>query len=236
MLLQAGTLNGFALDSLNGSLGKVTDFYFDDSTWQIRYLLADVGRCLRHRSVLICPNSLGIFVPEAGNITVNLSRKEVRNSPSWNSDFPVSRQLEKSGVFLKSDEAHHSWDSHLRSVRQVTGYQIHSIDGSVGHAADMFIDDDSWVIRYLVVNTGDNGESRQVLVSPGWIDSVSWTRSTVQLNLPTAVVLNAQPLTDVASVNRQFKAECDTQPHMFNNTPARFDADTATDSALPSKE
>ena len=53
MLSKAGTLTGYKLDSLDGEIGKVKEFYFDDRHWTIRYLVADTGNWLRGRQVLI---------------------------------------------------------------------------------------------------------------------------------------------------------------------------------------
>jgi len=41
MLSNANTLNGYKLKSLDGEIGKVKEFYFDDQHWAIRYLVAD---------------------------------------------------------------------------------------------------------------------------------------------------------------------------------------------------
>ena len=43
MLNKAKTLKGYKLDSLDGEIGKVNEFYFDDHHWTIRYLVADTG-------------------------------------------------------------------------------------------------------------------------------------------------------------------------------------------------
>jgi len=40
------TLEGYTLDSLDGEIGKVKDFYFDDQYWAIRYLVVDTGNWL----------------------------------------------------------------------------------------------------------------------------------------------------------------------------------------------
>jgi hypothetical protein len=47
MLITAKTLEGFKLDSLDGEIGKVKEFYFDDRHWTIRYLVAETGTCSR---------------------------------------------------------------------------------------------------------------------------------------------------------------------------------------------
>ena len=58
MLIKAKTLEGFKFDSLDGEIGKVKDFYFDDRHWTIRYLVAETGTWLTDRQVLISPYAL----------------------------------------------------------------------------------------------------------------------------------------------------------------------------------
>ena len=46
MLFKAKTLKGYKLDSLDGEIGEIKEFYFDDRHWTIRYLVADTGNNL----------------------------------------------------------------------------------------------------------------------------------------------------------------------------------------------
>ena len=60
MLSKAKTLKGYKLESLDGEIGKVEEFYFDDRHWAIRYLIADTGDWLTSRQVLISPYALAL--------------------------------------------------------------------------------------------------------------------------------------------------------------------------------
>ena len=40
-------------------------------------------------------------------------------------------------------------DLHLRSTREVTGYRIQAIDGSIGHVEGFIVDCETWSIRYV---------------------------------------------------------------------------------------
>ena len=96
MLNEAKTLKGYKLNGLNGEIGKIKEFYFDDHYWTIRYLVADTGNWLRDRQVLISPHALGAINKTEKNIGVNLTKKQIEDSPSISSDKPVSRQFEES--------------------------------------------------------------------------------------------------------------------------------------------
>ena len=70
------------------------DFYFDDKSWTIRYLVADTGNWLLGRKVLLSPIAVGKADFSSGRINVKLTKKQVEESPSIDSDKPVSRQHE----------------------------------------------------------------------------------------------------------------------------------------------
>jgi hypothetical protein len=95
MLYKAKTLHGYTLDSPDGEIGKVKDFLFDDRHWAIRYLVADTGGWLTGRQVLISPYALAAVDSSENHITIRLTRKQIEDSPSLDSDQPVSRQFEE---------------------------------------------------------------------------------------------------------------------------------------------
>jgi hypothetical protein len=92
---QIKTLKGYRLDSLDGEIGRVKEFYFDDLYWTIRYLVADSGNWLSDRLVLISPHALFAVNKEEQNIAINLTKKQIEDSPPLKSDKPVSQQYEK---------------------------------------------------------------------------------------------------------------------------------------------
>ena len=65
-------------------------------------------------------------------------------------------------------------DPHLRSTLDITGCRVHATDGNIGHVEDFIVDDKTWGIRYLVVNTWNWLPDRRVLVSPQWITRMNW--------------------------------------------------------------
>lgn len=88
-------LYGEKLGALDGEIGHVKDFYFDDQSWAVRYLVADTGNWLPGRQVLLSPHALGGIFHEGKALLVNLMRKTIEESPSIESHKPVSRQYEE---------------------------------------------------------------------------------------------------------------------------------------------
>jgi sporulation protein YlmC with PRC-barrel domain len=95
MLRSVKQLIGDKLGASDGEIGHVQDFYFDDQDWAVRYLVADTGSWLPGRQVLLSPHSLGRLDQAGKVLLVNLTRKQIENSPSIESHKPVSRQYEE---------------------------------------------------------------------------------------------------------------------------------------------
>src|SRR5665647_187406 len=96
MLTKAKRLEGFKLHSLDGEIGKVKEFYFDDHYWTVRYLVVDAGNWIASRKVLISPYVLTAVNKEEQYITVDLTKKQIEGSPTLDTDKPVSQQFEES--------------------------------------------------------------------------------------------------------------------------------------------
>jgi hypothetical protein len=94
MLRLAKDLKDYKLSVRDGDIGKAEEFYFDDRSWAVRYLIADTGGWLGGRQVLISPYALDPARKDDQVIPVDLAKKQIENSPSLDTDKPVSRQYE----------------------------------------------------------------------------------------------------------------------------------------------
>jgi hypothetical protein len=95
MLRSARKMKEFALGASDGRIGHIEEFYFDDSHWTIRYAVAQAGNWLTGRMVLLSPQHFGTLDEAAKTVAVNLTREQIRSSPSPESDRPVNRQFEE---------------------------------------------------------------------------------------------------------------------------------------------
>ena len=87
-------LEGFRLAAEDGEIGHVTDLYFEDAAWAVRYLVVATGSWLFGKNVLISPNAVERVNWDDECIKVNLTMEQVRNSPDIDTDRPISRQQE----------------------------------------------------------------------------------------------------------------------------------------------
>ena len=98
-------------------------------------------------------------------------------------------------------------DPHLRSTRAVAGYDIHAVDGEIGHVEDFFVSDKDWVIRYLLVDTRDWLPGRKVLMAPEWIAEVDWAERAVHVRMTRAQVKASPEYDPSAPPAREYEVQ-----------------------------
>ena len=98
-----------------------------------------------------------------------------------------------------------SADSHLRSADSVSGHTIQAADGEIGHVSGFILDDESWSIRYIELSTKNWWPGKKVLVSPAWIEAVSWNESKVYVALTREAIQNAPEYLDSLPITREYE-------------------------------
>lgn len=94
MIRSIQSLINYRIAAADGEVGKVKDMYFDDQTWRVRYMVVETGNWLFGRKVLISPVALQEPDWDAGFFPSNLTIDQVKNSPDFDTEKPVSRQHE----------------------------------------------------------------------------------------------------------------------------------------------
>lgn len=235
MLRSAKELTGYVLNATDGEIGRCKDFLFDEDQWTVRYMVADTGKWLPGRKVLISPVSLGSPDWASRLFAVGLTKDEVEGSPNLDEDAPVSRRFEsrwfsyhgypyyweyegvwgagmypnalalersESNTSLKEED---SEETHLRSMHEVMGYHIAAEDGEIGHVDDFIIDDETWMVRYMVVDTRNWLPGKKVLVSPSWVESVDWVERKAKVDMTREQVANSPEFNPSDAVNREYE-------------------------------
>lgn len=96
MLRNSKELRGFRLGARDGEIGSLKDFYFDDNSWTVRYLVADTGDWLAHRRVLISPFAVASIQTTPHKVVeMNLTKTQIEQSPPIETHKPISRRFEE---------------------------------------------------------------------------------------------------------------------------------------------
>ena len=166
---------------------------------------------------------------------VIFSKEDVKNAPDVDTEKPVSRQKETElaeyyqwpvywypaeentlgqGDLLtqvqikhrtESAEKKEQGDIHLRSFHEVTGYHVDARGGEIGHVDDFIVEDDSWTVRYLVVDTRNWLPGKKVLVAVSCFEEISWADKKVTCDLLREQIKNGPGFDPSMPVNRDYE-------------------------------
>ena len=73
-------LYGNELVALDGEIGHVEDFYFDDNIWVLRYAIADTASWLSDRLVMLSPHAFGQLDKFEKALHINLRKAQIQDS------------------------------------------------------------------------------------------------------------------------------------------------------------
>jgi nucleotide-binding universal stress UspA family protein len=203
MLHRVSRLRGTDVQGVDGYIGRVEGFYFDDAQWTIRYIVVNAGSWLTRHPLLISPEAVKPDWGLAG-FNLTLTREQVRNSPEIDLQGALARQDEERllghfghSLYWKADGRSGSTPN-LCSTKEVTGDHIQASDGEIGHVDDFLIDEASWRVDYLVVDTSNWIGGRWVLIAPTTLKGIDWPNSTLQVGLNREAVRNSPSIDAVA--------------------------------------
>lgn len=209
MLLLAKQMLGASIEASDGKVGKLCDLLFDDQTWAIRYLVLDAGTWLNRRRITLPPNVIQDrdWADHWLSVT-GLSRQQAIECPGSETHLPIGHTALEEATIVDWDVywihlLEHPWqvsdDPHLRNTVEVSGYHIQGTDGPVGHIADFVVDEQTWMIRYLVVDTRNWLPGKHVLVAPSRVDEIDGHQRKARLLLPRETIRHSPQYTGPAS-------------------------------------
>ena len=166
MLHKVKDLQGDTIRADDGELGSVDDLVLDDEGWDVRYLVVNARRWVPGRKVLVSPVAIDRPLAE-GDIRVDLTREEIRRCP------------------VVADE------SRLRTGAEMIGCGIEATDGAVGRVADLLVDDETWAITDVLVDSRPWLPGRLLLISPEAIERIDWRAKKMHLRLARGDILRS---------------------------------------------
>jgi uncharacterized protein YrrD len=189
MLRSANDLTDFSIAATDGDIGQVEGFCFDESQWMAHHIVLNTGGWLHARKVLIPSLSVERVDSQTRAIEMALTREEVKNCPAA----------------AETQQHHGVAPAKLRSTKKMAGYSIAASDGAIGHLDDFIIDDETWTIRYLVVDTRNWWPGKKVMLSPRWIKRLDWKKHKVEVGLSRAQIEDSPEYDDSSVIDRDYE-------------------------------
>jgi uncharacterized protein YrrD len=234
-LVNLNIIKTYALEAVDGEIGRFEDIYFEDSYFMIRYLVVNTGGWLSGRKVLLSPFTVGEFDEQNRILFIELTQEQIEHSPPMESNLPVSREYEINyfkyygwppywesapwpttpsiPAYPANDSSQDNKvrnfrpeENHLRSSNEIQGYGIITKNGDIGHVKSFIIDTQYWTVRYLEVDTRKwLRGGKYVLISPAWITQISWPDNRLTVDLSREALQNAPEYDEKKPVSREYE-------------------------------
>ncbi len=219
MLWRANALKGYGVLAADGRIGEVSDFLVDDTTWNIRWFVGELGDWKSSHKVLLPPVAFDAPREEARLCPTSLTMARVSRGLDIARDPPISVQMARDssgalGLDLLADMAVESpfgtlfssageaadtpqssqrYDSHLRSLAEVAGYKIHANDGAFGEVEDFVLDEGRWHLTHFIVRWSSWWNSHRVLIPVAFTREIDWRERRVRLSLSRSEIKSSLP-------------------------------------------
>ena len=204
----------------DGEIGRAQEVYFDDRSWAVRYLVVKTGGWLLGREVLLAPAAIDEIEETTRTMKLALTKQQIERSPPIDVAKPLSREYEivyfqhfqwapywEPGPttwggsvpypgtppmnFDTALPADAPKNQHLRSSKEISGYEMHATDGAIGHVEDLIVDDQDWIVRYVQGDTKNWLPGKKILLQTMRIDHISWAERSVAVILPRHAIESA---------------------------------------------
>jgi len=233
MLIDAGQIMDYVLHAEDGELGRCKDFLVDACDWTVRYVMAETGKWLPGRKVLLPPGKVQDPDFSGRRLPVKLTKEQIKASPPLEEHALLLRQYENmwcdyygiSHCCMEEDkigmtenpaalliakpesspEKKEQEEAHVFSVAELTGGTIVASDGDIGHLADFLVDLKAWKVRYAIVDTRNWLPGRQVCVSITCVEWVDPSKHGVGIGLSREEVKNSPEYNPLVPVTEEYQ-------------------------------
>lgn len=188
------------------------------------------------KKVLIPRGVLGKPMWEKSKFPVNITEEQIKNCPKPEDNMPISRKFEMAlnnyyridnywldpllmpvsnygyihkdepEAILTKAQIKNDLGASLRSFKEILGYKIRSNDNKSGHVEDLIIDDLTWQVAYLVIDTKDwNPFSKKVILSIHHVDEISYLDQEMSVNLSSETIKSAPEFDPSVPINEVYE-------------------------------
>lgn len=221
----------YRVHARDGSLGSVSDLYFDDAYWKVRYLVVTgASGQTRPQQRLLAPEAISRTDRECGLISMALRQAAVHGSPAVAAARTLPRQEESKlrayyglpdywpeQTAPDREAIRPSADgTRLYSLGAVLGYHVYAGRDDIGCLCDLVIDDRTWAIQSLEVTASSWLPTQRLWIQPACIQQVREFQQQIVLTIPRAAIMSSLtaelPQQMVTRVCAPWAAQCQAGP------------------------
>ncbi len=219
MLIQADKIKQIEIDLNENQTGKISDLYFDDLFWRIRYIGIAASRNNKINFIVLSGYYLtdlsnrSEFLPGLHQLNFTAENESQMALKHWQQfpeeqtnpgqEWPLVKLPRGSisdarlfqifdSIYPFNQKSYHYLQSHLRTQNAIIGLDINAENGPAGKVGDIIIEVHSWKIRYLMVYVSEGSQSgKDVIISPTWIKKIEWQNNNVFLDLKKQAIFDS---------------------------------------------
>lgn len=229
MLRSVNSFTGFNIAAKDGEIGFLESLHFDSSSWKVKYLVTDIVDFFSSQRVLLVPTDAYDLSWLDESIKIDLSKEQIKSAKPYSSDLPVSDQHELlrdrnlnslylaepwSGSILPLwiPQLHRNddkvlteiGDPDLRCTKAIKGRRVKASDKEAGVVKDFIVDTDTWMIKFLVIDTNGILPFGDVLMATHHVSAWAEDDTALEINF-SSQDLEACPKYDPNEpVNREY--------------------------------
>ena len=98
-------------------------------------------------------------------------------------------------------------DRNLRSLEAINHYHVAGPDGAIGKIENLLVDDATWGIPYLVVDTGNWWPGKHILISRHALKEISWADREIRADITQAQVKASPPWSALGDVDKDYEKD-----------------------------
>lgn len=202
MLRSSTELIRYDVEAVDGKIGKVHDFYFDDRTWAVSFIVVDTDGLFSGNTILIPPLDVRELRLPDESMILGLPLSQVEEG-GGRAMFPAApgQQSHVSSSPASAGDGHV-----LRSVAQITEFVMMGEAAKIGYVRGLLIETTTWSIRYLIVDTGHWLPGKLVLLSPLSVERIDWDDEIVFTGVTREGVENCPPYDIDSEISREYEA------------------------------
>jgi sporulation protein YlmC with PRC-barrel domain len=211
LLFSTTELLKYKVQGTEKTIGDVSGFLFNRTTWCIDYIIAKGGGL--HGEIVIPTDRLVTFDNYYKIVSTSLSEEEIEQLPSPMRTWVHNRKDDKPSIsywrignfprFLSwlnrlrifkhyrkrqsISQTEHIISPQLSNTREVLEYRVMDQGSKVGEVEDLIIDTNNWTLRYLIVSR----LKKSTAIPTEWISRVAPSRKTIKLKLNQDVIYDS---------------------------------------------
>ncbi len=178
-------LIGFEMQAEDGLAGRISDFFIDERTWTVGYVVVPVGGFLSGERLLIAIDGLVL----AGEDRVLTSSHSIAELTAISPKNFVTK-AEEGWAAINDEGPPHTPASYTpepqspwRSFNAMLGCNLAASDGGYGSLDDLLVELEQWRIQYFVGRSYSWKKKSTVLIPTAWVAQVSWKGETIDVSV-----------------------------------------------------